>query len=203
MHYGGMLRLSVGLAGALTLTFLQFSVMYVLVGAVEFVLDEKPAVRIADIIMPDARIREFLQDDRPERPDEPEEPPPELPPLEQEDFDLSDEQLSMQVSRPDISLSTGLGLSSEGEYIPLVKVAPIYPSLPQRRGIEGHCLVEYTVTRTGAVKDPKAVDCQPSGMFERASVRAALKFKYKPRVIDGQTVEVTGVQNLFSYKLEE
>jgi protein TonB len=39
-------------------------------------------------------------------------------------------------------------------------------------------------------------------VFEDASVKAALKFKYKPRVIDGEPVEVAGVRNRFLYELE-
>ncbi|MEC7960552.1 MAG: energy transducer TonB, partial [Pseudomonadota bacterium] len=42
----------------------------------------------------------------------------------------------------------------------------------------------------------------PKGIFERASLKAALKFKYKPRVVDGQAIEVAGVQNKFTYELE-
>ena len=42
-----------------------------------------------------------------------------------------------------------------------------------------------------------------SSLFEKASVDAALKFKYKPRVIDGQAVEVPGVRNKFTYELEK
>ena len=40
------------------------------------------------------------------------------------------------------------------------------------------------------------------GVFERASVKAAEKFKYKPRVVDGEPIEVAGVQNKFTYELE-
>ena len=36
----------------------------------------------------------------------------------------------------------------------------------------------------------------------KASVDAALKFKYRPRVIDGEAVAVPGVRNLFRYELE-
>ena len=62
--------------------------------------------------------------------------------------------------------------------------------------------VEYTVTKTGSIRDPFAVDCSPKGIFERASLKAALKFKYKPRVVDGEAIEVAGVQNKFTYELE-
>jgi protein TonB len=59
------------------------------------------------------------------------------------------------------------------------------------------------VTTSGAIRDPVAVDCQPSGVFEKASLKAAAKFKYKPRVVDGEAIEVAGVQNKFTYELEQ
>ena len=102
-----------------------------------------------------------------------------------------------------LNLSTSGMSSGDGEYLPIVKVAPIYPRRAQTRGISGYCIVEYTVTKTGSIRDPQPVDCQPSGIFERASVKAAEKFKYKPRVVDGEPIEVAGVQNKFTYELEQ
>jgi protein TonB len=106
---------------------------------------------------------------------------------------------------PKVNVKIGAGgmSASDGEYLPIVKVAPIYPNRANSRGIEGYCIVEYTVTTTGATKDAAAVDCQPSGYFERASVKAAGKFKYKPRVSDGVPIEVAGVQNKFTYELQK
>ncbi len=42
-----------------------------------------------------------------------------------------------------------------------------------------------------------------SSLFERAASRAVLKFKYKPRVVDGQPVEVSGVKTRITFKIEE
>ena len=88
-------------------------------------------------------------------------------------------------------------------YLPIVQVAAVYPRRAQLRGITGYCVVEYTVTTSGATRDPAPVECSPPGVFEASAVRAALKFKYKPRVIGGQPVEVAGVRNRFVYELEE
>lgn len=90
---------------------------------------------------------------------------------------------------------------NKSEILPIIKIAPMYPRRAQSRGVEGYCVVAYTVTMTGSVKDPKPVDCVPAGHFERASVKAALKFKYRPSVINGQAVEMTAVKNRFDFKL--
>jgi protein TonB len=103
----------------------------------------------------------------------------------------------------DVEISSSGMASGDGEYLPIVKVAPIYPRRAQTRGITGYCIVEYTVTKSGSIRDPQPVDCQPSGVFESASVKAATKFKYKPRVVDGEPIEVAGVQNKFTYELEQ
>ena len=47
------------------------------------------------------------------------------------------------------------------------------------------------------------VDAEPASIFDRSSIRAAARFKFQPRVVDGQGVEVPGVQYLFRYQLEE
>lgn len=70
------------------------------------------------------------------------------------------------------------------------------------RGVEGWCVVEYTVTADGTVKDPFLVDEYPKGHFEKACKKAALKFKYKPRMVDGMPVETKGVQNKITFKIE-
>jgi protein TonB len=40
-------------------------------------------------------------------------------------------------------------------------------------------------------------------LFDRAAERAVLKFKYKPRVVDGEPVEVPGVKTRISFQIEE
>ena len=161
------------------------------------------ARKIADIVVPDKVIETNLKEVKPEKVGDPEEPPPDLEPI---DFD-TDIDMNVANTAPTTGINLKLsssGMSSgDGEYLPIVKVAPIYPRRAQTRGISGYCIVEYTVTKTGSIRDPQAVDCQPSGIFESASVRAAEKFKYKPRVVDGEPIEVAGVQNKFTYELEQ
>jgi protein TonB len=67
--------------------------------------------------------------------------------------------------------------SSDGDYLPIVKVAAIYPRRAQSRGIEGFVIVEFTVTKTGAVTSPSVVQAEPEGVFDRAALDAVVKFK--------------------------
>ena len=87
------------------------------------------------------------------------------------------------------------------QYLPISKEAPDYPQRALDKGIEGDCTVEYSVTPQGKVETPKVVgNCHPA--FIRPSLVAAATFRYKPRVVDGQPVSVSGVRNTFHYRIQ-
>jgi periplasmic protein TonB len=90
---------------------------------------------------------------------------------------------------------------SDGEYLPIVKVAPVYPALAASRGLEGYVVVEFTVTPAGTVRDVVVVESS-SELFNQAAVEATHKFKYKPRVVSGRPVEVSGVRNKITFVVE-
>jgi len=58
------------------------------------------------------------------------------------------------------------------------------------------------VTTAGTVRDPIII-FSTSSLFERAAIRAVLKFKYKPRVVDGVPVDVPGVKTRITFQIEE
>ena len=148
-----------------------------------------------------------LKKPKPQKPPTPEEPPPQPPPPSMDD--ITPEAQAMAVSSPtlnaNINLSaSGFGLApTDGEYLPIVKVQPIYPRRALSRGIEGYVIVEFIVTKQGTTRDVRVVEAKPSGIFDRAAVQAAEKFKYKPRVVDGEPIEVPGVQNKITFLIEE
>ena len=179
-----------------------FMIMHSLIDR-DFENPEVSNTKIADLVQPDEDIQLESTVAKPDKVEDPEEPPPEME-MMQIDLNMdTDIQNSAPVATVDVNISTTGMSSGDGEYLPIVKVAPIYPRRAQSRGISGYCIVEYTVTTSGAIRDPQAVDCEPAGVFEKASVKAALKFKYKPRVVDGEPIEVAGVQNKFTYELEQ
>ena len=91
----------------------------------------------------------------------------------------------------------------QDDYLPVEKVAPVYPRRAQTRGIEGYVLLEFTITTTGAVLNPVVIDAKPPGIFDHAAIQAALMFRYKPKVVNGEPVEVTGVRHLMKFELED
>lgn len=166
-------------------------------------LSESRAIQNIDFVRVERREVIETRRNKPEKPPDAQEQP-EMP--NNSNSDTFNSRLAVSMSAPNVSSSVnvgGVGIGiSDGEYLPIVKVAPVYPSRALSRGLEGYVIVEYTVTRTGAVRDPVVVE-STSSLFERAALESALKYKYKPRVIDGEPVEVPGVQTIIRFELEE
>ncbi len=176
------LRLVLGGAIAVVVTFSLYWLMAELVAAGREAISDSPSGKIIDFV----RIKrdQNLEIERPKP---------------------TAGAVNIGQMRVDSSLtSAGFRLSaSDGEYLPIVKVAPVYPSRAQSRGIEGWVLLQFTVTETGAVRDPVVLEAEPSGIFDEAAKRAVVKFKYKPRVENGRPIEVPGVQHLITFEIEE
>ncbi len=141
----------------------------------------------------------------PEKPPKPPETPPETPPQDMDNIDP--DAPSIDIPRPSVDTNTDIGGPggmniAEGDYLPIVRVAPVYPSRALSRGLEGFVDMSFTVTTTGSVSDPIVLQ-STSSLFERAATRAVLKFKYKPRVVDGIPVAVPGVKTRITFELED
>lgn len=95
-------------------------------------------------------------------------------------------------------------VAAEQQYRPINKPEPDYPRRALTQKLEGDCTVEYDVTASGRVDNPRLVDgaCD-SPLFARPSLAAARDFIYQPRLVDGQPVTVAGVRNTFRYRLSQ
>jgi protein TonB len=145
------------------------------------------------------------EDLTPEKPQKPPEMPPEVPPQDVDNIDPNAPTVNVPppTVAADMSIGGPGGMNiAEGDYLPIVRVAPVYPARALSRGIEGYVDMSFTVTVTGGVKDPK-VDFSTSSLFDSAAEKAVLKFKYKPRVVDGVPVEVPNVKTRITFKIEE
>jgi protein TonB len=206
LRAGGRLLLGFFLAGAVTLTL--FWLMQYLIATADRSLDEAQRGHLLDFVRVQREEQVERKQEKPDRPPPPEAPPPEPPTPQLDDIKPSAEKIAVRAApvetRIDVSAS-GFSLGvGDGEYLPIVKVAPIYPRRALSRGIEGYVIVEFTVTKLGTVRDVRVVESEPSsGIFNSAAIAAAEKFKYKPRILDGAAVEVPGVQNKITFKITE
>ncbi len=202
-------RFATSLAAASGVTFGLFLVMNFLVaGDGEVNLDDDQRARFVDVVQdideqPPQRMEREI-----EKPPEVETPPPEIdtPQLDIKGPDKVNLSIGRASAGGDVDLgSISLGAATDGDYLPLVRVRPQYPRRAQERGIEGYAIVELTVAEDGTVPPDSiiVIEAEPKGYFERSAIKAAAKFKYKPKIINGQGQEVTGVRYRFSFNLAD
>ena len=88
---------------------------------------------------------------------------------------------------------------STGDFVPLYRAMPEYPPSAAEHGKEGRVVLELTVTAEGRTRDIRVVEADPPGVFERAAIEAARRFRYAPRFVDGKPVVVEGVRYMFTF----
>ncbi len=197
--------LSMVMAAGITLGLFYFMQALIATGAS---LDQRVSVvKIVDATMPEIELEVLEEIDKPEPIQDDTDVVEDIPDRQ---VNLSDGP-SLNIERASVEIDTGLQLSNasisatDGDFLPLVAIAPQYPTRAAQRGIEGWCLVSFTVNGLGNVVEEtiEVVDAEPASIFDRSSVRAAARFKFQPRVVDGQGVDVEGVQYVFRYELED
>lgn len=199
-------RWAVSMAMAVGITFGLFFFMQALIATGEGLDSRVNVVKIVDATMPDIELEVIEEIDKPE----PIQEIAEQEAVPDKQITLSDGP-ALNIQRVSVDIDTGLDLSNaqisatDGDYLPLVAIAPQYPTRAAQRGIEGWCLVSFTVDGLGNVIEETivVVDAEPPDIFDRSSERAAARFKFQPRVQNGQGVQVPGVQYLFRYQLED
>ena len=200
-------RWLVSMAMATGITLGLFYFMQALIATGERFDQRVNVVKIVDATMPDIELEVIEEIDKPELIEEVVQDTPDTP---EKQINL-DAGPSLNIERASVEIDNSLALdnasisATDGDYLPLVAIAPQYPTRAAQRGIEGWCLVAFTVDGMGNVVEDTitVVDAEPASIFDRSSMRAATRFKFQPRVVDGQGVEVPGVQYLFRYQLEE
>jgi protein TonB len=165
--------------------------------------DDLPSIDFTKVKL-DEEVRERSRR-IPKKPPPPKEPPP--PPKMNVQ---QNQQVVNNMPTPNIpNLDLGVGgngpflgavgqvnMTEEGGVIPIVRIAPQYPRKALMAKIEGWVKVKFTITASGTVSNPEVVDAKPKRIFDREAIRAILKFKFKPKVVDGVGVEQVATQTI-------
>lgn len=190
------------LASGITLGLFYF--MQALIATGSQLDQRRDIVRIVDATMPEIIMEVVREVDRPEPMEDLSEPPPTQP---DRDFQMDGGSLGIERGQVSVDIGIDIGVAgigaSDGEMLPLVNVQPTYPTRAAQRGIEGWAQVRFVVTAAGGVRDVEVVDAEPPGIFNSAAVRAAERFRFQPRVVNGEPVDVPGVQYVFRFQLED
>ena len=196
-----------GIGLSILITSGLFFIMVILISLGDSGMKEDKSVKLADVVMPERQIDTFMTEvDKPEKPDEQPED------IAQPELDLQPlAGIDVSIAKPKTNFKAGGSFFRDGEYIPLFKVQPIYPRRAQERGTQGYAIVSFTITESGTVENAKALEgycgdpqgpeteMRPCSIFNSASARAALKLKYKPKIVDGKATSVDGDLHRFTF----
>jgi protein TonB len=196
---------------AVGVTFALFVLMFKLIssgGGKNQDLEAISGIRFGPVDIPDEVTRRSRR--VPPKPPPPKKPPP-PPKMEIANQQVISTMPKLDMPDLDLPLVGGEGMfignfgtvdkTEEGDIIPLVVIRPMYPREAAMKGIEGWVKVEFTITELGTVKDPRVLDSDPPRIFNREALRAILKWKFKPRVVDGVAIERTATQ-IIGFDLE-
>ena len=199
------------MSSVIILPLFLVNLMQVPIQSSEMVLEKDVLGNLADSVHVKQERKLERTQRKPKRPLLPDEPPASLTP---QNFDISIDNTGFSMQPMDISVRAdisggGFGISN-GDYLPIVRVQADYPKRALSRRMTGWVIVEFTVTEQGMVSNPFVVEncgrillpgqpaeCvdSPNSIFDSAATKAALKYEYKPKVLNGNPVAIAGVRN--------
>lgn len=162
---------------------------------------DKPELIIPEVTWEEPVVETILDKSKPELNETVEMPPVILP----NEGPVDD---GMDVTIP----TTGAGTfeltfnpnSTNNSYpIARVMVGAQYPSTAAARGIEGYVDVQFDVAASGATENIQVVGYEPSTIFNRAATRAAAKWKFQPKMIDGKPVRFEGMVKRVRFEMQK
>lgn len=191
---------SLGLAAACTLALLFIMSRLIATEYKEPVEDDLPSIKPVHLVEPEPTVIKA------EAPQPPQAVPPH--PVTTTIETKVDPVLVPPVIAPPGPQGEGTEVIISRDPVPVFKPAARYPSTALRRGIEGYVVVEFTITKSGGVRDPRAVagydsEGRLTNVFNRSAVAAAARFKYQPQLVEGEPVERHGVRNRIRYQIAD
>lgn len=198
---------------SLFISLALFWLMYAVISATGHGVDKKETLQTIDFV----RLKRDTQVESLQR-RKPPPPPPEQPPPPQK-MHIATESATQTASpvpmeMPSLGLSANIsggpfvggmggGVAApvnnglfDGDIIPLQRIAPQYPREAARAKITGFVQLEVMVNADGTVRSAKVIGSKPKGLFDAAAVAAVMRWKFKPKIVNGAPVAQRGAQTI-------
>ena len=195
---GSVIRSIFGVPLAGTIVIGLFLLMYGLIR-----VDQLPPVDETSI--PNIKIGRELQDSdltdrrRFERP-KIDEPPPPPPAINQTDFQPAVDGVRATMPTIESTFNPGLTFNPDREAQPLVRIKPEYPQrCAARHRVTERVRLRFNVTKAGEVTDVEVIASSDT-CFNRSAVRSAQRWKYQPKIVDGEPQPRIGVETVIQFE---
>jgi protein TonB len=191
-------------------TFGVFWSMHLLIAGGKYMAEQGDKLQVVDFVRlkkeSDLETRDRRKPPKPEPPKQPpppkmkiDTPPPDSPPTP---FQMPRLDLPSNVAGGPFLGSYVGGGAAYGELTPMIRLTPQYPRDALRDGISGWVEFEIVVNPDGTVKTARPIRSQPRGVFEAAAMQSILKWKFRPKIVDGKPQETKGTQKV-EFNLED
>lgn len=196
------MRFLLAMVAGVIMALVLFLLMHALIGGRDGFERPEDTGRMIDFVR--VRAEEIVQTRErrvPRKPPPPDKPPP--PPQLQTQAPQQVVRQTLDIETPDISVGMTGGpvvaaawqagdVGQDGDVIPIVRIEPSYPRDALLRGLEGWVDLRITILPDGSVGNATVTAAEPPRVFNREAVRAVLRWKFKPRIVDGVAVERNG-----------
>lgn len=117
--------------------------------------------------------------------------------------ELRDEVVGTMVERPGGVDQPALEQPCvDRELAPRVLIAPDYPVVARRDGVEGQVEVEFTVEADGSVSAATVVSASQGQVFDTAALAAVQRWRFMPRTVACEPVAAR-VRQVLEFRLDE
>lgn len=206
-----MARYAFSLVAGIVAGVLLFLLMNRLISNPGGIPDQDQDVSYVDFIhVPEEEEVRTKERQKPEEPPPPKRPPP--PPEISQQAEQQPQTPQLDINMPNFNVPFGveggpfLGNrgqgNREGDVVPIVAIEPQWPREALMRGIEGYVRIEFTILEDGTVANPEVIEADPPRLFNRNAIRAILRWKFKPRIVDGKPVKRRATQTI-EFNLDE
>jgi protein TonB len=202
-----MLRLLLSLLVGAVITFFLYVLMAYLVDADDTFSSTKKESIVIEI---NSTPPESKAQTRTRVPPPPPPPPPEPPKQQVVQEASSTDAGTIGFNAPTVDVggvNNGIGdpsgaMMRDGDATPIVRIEPKYPVQAARDGINGWVKMRFSIMPDGSVDEIEVVDAEPKRVFDREAIRALKRWKYSPKIENGQALKQTGIMVQLDFNLD-
>jgi protein TonB len=133
-------------------------------------------------------------------------PPPKTPPRDERRQTTSQHAIGVPLPSPPPPVQPTYDSADFGQsnapLVDVMYVRPIYPVDAAARGLEGFVTVQFDVTELGTVTNVVVLESSHR-VFEKPAREAALRSKFRPRVVDGTAMATANIVRRYRFELDD
>lgn len=198
---GSLIRLVLGIPGAVIVTVLLFLAMAYMVRQQAELEEERDALNInITQQLTDSDLANAAKDFKRPTLDTPPPPPPAVTdPSNRPALD----GVRAAIPEMNVNLNVGRGFNPDRDAQPLVRIPPQYPERCMQRARPSETVfVEFDVTPEGTTTNIRVIDSTNS-CLNSAAVKSVERWKYQPKIVENRAEPRRGVQTAITFELAE